>query len=383
MPVIGDSAIEPNESFSMVLLNPVGASITAPGRMEIMIVDDDLPQITTNDMNVQESTSVAALVLRITPTVNRAATVSWTTANGTATAGQDYIASSGSATFADTQTILIPIVQDSQLESSETFYVDFTGVANATLERQRVAITILDDDQVTPARISVADTSLIEPTGSDTMATFRVSLASPVSADVRVSYTTSDITASNGLDYAFRIGTLVIAAGQTSVEVSVPVFGDAIAESDETFRLTILNPVNAIVVRGSAVATIQDDDSGPRPSLSIQPVRVMEGTGPNTDAVFVVALSAPSNSEVRVDFATANDSAIEGVDYVAASGTLVFAPGELSKSIFVEVVGDSIAEPQESFTVALTSASSALLATPNAVGTIVDDDVTRRRAARH
>ncbi|HJQ39776.1 MAG TPA: Calx-beta domain-containing protein [Thermoanaerobaculia bacterium] len=379
--ILNDSSAEPDEKFRFTIYDPAGATITRATAFGTIRNDDtaDLPQIGASDLSVQESAPVAVLTLRITPPGNRAASVSWTTANGTATAGQDYVANSGSATFTETQNIIIPIMQDSQFETSETFYVDFTSVSNATLERQRVAITILDDDQVTPARVSVADTTVIESTGTDTTATFRVTLASPVSSDVRVTYATADITASSGLDYASRFGTVTINAGQTAAEVTVPVFGDGIAESDETFRLTLSNPVNATFARETAVATIQDDDSGPRPSLSIEPVQVLEGN----DAVFIVALSAASSTVVQVDFATANGNAIEGVDYIPAAGTLVFAPGELSKSIFVTVIEDSIAEPQEQFTVALTNASGALLARPNAEATIVDDDATRRRSARH
>jgi chitinase len=383
VPVIGDSVIEPNETFALLLSAPIGAGITAPGRAEITIIDDDLPQITSGDLSVSENAGVAVLTLRITPPVNRAAGVSWATANGTATAGQDYVAASGSATFADSQSIIIEILQDAALESSETFYVDFTSVTNATLERQRVAITIIDDDRQVSARVAVSDTSVIEATGSEVTATFQVTLASPVSSEVRVSYATSDLTALSGADYIPASGTLVFEPGQTSATVAVTVFGDAIAEADEKFRLTLSNPVNATIARSPAEATIQDDDSGPRPSLSILPVKVIEGTGANTDAVFLVTLSAASNAEVRVDFATANGNALEGVDYVAKSGTVSFAPGELTKTIVVPVVGDSIAEPEERFSVALTNASGALIAIPSAVGTIVDDDVTRFRSVRH
>jgi hypothetical protein len=383
VPVIGDSAIEPNEGFSLLLSSPAGATITAPGRAEITVVDDDQPLIHVSDMTVSENASVAVLTLRITPPVNRAATVSWSTANGTATAGQDYVAATGSATFADSQSIIIEILQDGALESSETFYADFTSVTNATLERQRVAITILDDDRQASARVAVSDTSVIEATGNEVTATFQVTLTSPVSSEVRVSYATSDLTAFSGADYIPASGILVFTPGQTSATVAVTIFGDAIAEADEKFRLTLSNPVNATIARSPAEATIQDDDSGPRPSLSILPVKVIEGTGANTDAVFLVTLSATSNTEVRVDFATANGNALEGVDYVATSGTLTFAPGELTKMIVVPVVGDSNAEPEERFSVALTNASGALIAIPNATGTIVDDDVTRFRSVRH
>jgi hypothetical protein len=123
----------------------------------------------------------------------------------------------------------------------------------------------------------------------------------------------------------------------------------------------------------------------PTPSLAITDVRMTEGSGGTTPFAFTVTLSAPSASEVRVDYATADGSATAGNDYAAASGTLTFAPGETTKTITVLVNGDRLAESDEAFAVNLSGATNAIIADGQGAGTIVDDeprisitDVTQR-----
>jgi hypothetical protein len=90
---------------------------------------------------------------------------------------------------------------------------------------------------------------------------------------------------------------------------------------------------------------------------------------------FTVRLSAPSTQAVTVSYSTANGTATAGSDYTAATGTLTFAPGETSKTIGVSVLGDTVVEADETFSVQLGSAAGATIARATAVGTIVNDDI--------
>lgn len=89
---------------------------------------------------------------------------------------------------------------------------------------------------------------------------------------------------------------------------------------------------------------------------------------------FTVQLSAASTSQVQVAYRTQDGSALAGSDYTAASGTLVFAPGETSKTIKVSLVPDKVAEPTETFSLLLSNPVGATVATGAATGTITDDD---------
>jgi aryl-phospho-beta-D-glucosidase BglC (GH1 family) len=111
------------------------------------------------------------------------------------------------------------------------------------------------------------------------------------------------------------------------------------------------------------------------PSLSIGDVQVMEGNSGFTDAAFVVSLSAPSGKTVTVNYSTQDGTATAPSDYTAASGTLTFAPGETSKTIHIQVRGDTVVEPNETFFVNLSSPTNATIADGQGQGTILNDDV--------
>jgi streptogramin lyase len=113
----------------------------------------------------------------------------------------------------------------------------------------------------------------------------------------------------------------------------------------------------------------------PLPTLSINNVSQNEGNSGLTPFVFTVTLSAPSASTVTVAYATADGTATAGSDYNATSGTLTFNPGVTTQTITVNVIGDTIVEPDETFTVNLSSPVGATIAVGTGTGTIVNDDV--------
>src|SRR5262249_18964751 len=91
------------------------------------------------------------------------------------------------------------------------------------------------------------------------------------------------------------------------------------------------------------------------PSLTIGDVQVTEGNSGFDDAAFAVVLSAASNRTVTVNYTTQDGTATAPSDYTAASGTLTFAPGETSKTVHVQVRGDTVVESDETFFVNLSA----------------------------
>ncbi|HSL84209.1 MAG TPA: Calx-beta domain-containing protein, partial [Thermoanaerobaculia bacterium] len=113
------------------------------------------------------------------------------------------------------------------------------------------------------------------------------------------------------------------------------------------------------------------------PELSIGDVTVEEGAaGEVTEALFTVELTIPGALPISVSYATSDGSAVEGLDYLAVSGILSFAPGETSKAIAVPVLGDDLLEPdEETFLVTLSEAVNAEILDGVGVGTILDDEL--------
>jgi hypothetical protein len=126
-----------------------------------------------------------------------------------------------------------------------------------------------------------------------------------------------------------------------------------------------------VIANGIASAEFQTDI----PGLQISDVSELEGDIGLTDFVFTVTQSANAKS-ATVEYATADGSAtVADNDYVAQSGTLTFAPGQTSQQITIEVVGDTTAEPDETFFVNLSDPQGASLVRAQGVGTILNDDV--------
>jgi probable HAF family extracellular repeat protein len=111
------------------------------------------------------------------------------------------------------------------------------------------------------------------------------------------------------------------------------------------------------------------------PSLRIADApSVTEGNAGTRSATFTVTLSAPGTETITVAYSTSNGTATAGNDYQAQSGTLSFAPGEMSKTITVLVSGDWVAEPSETFVVNLSSPTNASISDGQGTGTILDDE---------
>jgi probable HAF family extracellular repeat protein len=140
-----------------------------------------------------------------------------------------------------------------------------------------------------------------------------------------------------------------------------------------------INNAGQIVGRGSTAtssnrAFLLTPVGVDKPSISIGDVTVVEGNTGTKPATFTLSLSAASTEPVTVAFATANGTATADSDYLNASGTVTFAPGETTKTIPIGVKGDKKRETSESFFIDLTAADNALILDGQALGTILNDD---------
>ncbi|EHB55226.1 glycoside hydrolase family 5 [Mycolicibacterium rhodesiae JS60] len=106
----------------------------------------------------------------------------------------------------------------------------------------------------------------------------------------------------------------------------------------------------------------------------LTPIEFTGGSGTSV-ASFVVTLAAPANQTVSVHYATSNDTATAGLDYISVAGTVTFAPGETQKIITVPVKSDSLAENNETFHIMLSNPSGATLTDAMGMGTILDRPV--------
>jgi peptidoglycan-N-acetylglucosamine deacetylase len=227
---------------------------------------------------------------------------------------------------------------------------------------------------VPKARVTGSDV-LEGPAGANRDAFVTVRLSEPTSRVVTVAFRTVDDTATAPDDYRAKSGTLRFEVGQVSKRIKVRIRGDDLDERNERLRVVLSEPSGVrLAADPSARIKIIDDDEPP--AIGVGDATVVEaGPGARTVVVVPVRLSAPSGKRLTVTYRTVDDTARAGADYLAASGTLSFAPGQRRADVLVTVLGDARVEGDETFRVELRDPWRVTLGRAVGVVTIRDDDV--------
>lgn len=223
--------------------------------------------------------------------------------------------------------------------------------------------------------LSVTNGMVRETQSGFTNLVFPVRLSDPCAFPVGVAFATSDGNAQAGVDYQPTNGILWFTPGLTNLGVPVPVFGNTKYESNKTFTLTLSQPTNALLLYPVASGIVSNDDG-------MTAVRTLDASGPEGDdgvssLSFQAFLIAVSGKPASVSYTTVDDTARAGIDYVATSGRLRFAPGTTNQTITVPILGNRVFEPNRRFFVRFSNPSETYIWNTDAVGTIVDDDAAQ------
>ena len=302
-------------------------------------------------------------------------TVEYTAGTATYGSGGDYYSNYPvDAYFAPGETeaqARLVLRADEVQEVTETLSFSVVDALGATVDATPAVVTVLDDDG---PRASIVP---LEPVGveGDGLLDFAIELDVASESEVTVDWSVSEGSATFGDDFDGAGGQAVFEAGETLVSQSVVLVDDVLVEGDETFSIELTGGSGVEVDDDVALATIVDDDEAPPPVpvASIQPVdpSALESDG---SLEFFVELDVPSDDEVTVDWSATAGTAGAGSDFDGAGGTAVFAPGETLMAQSVVINDDAVAEPDESFTISLTSADGATVDGVDVVATIIDDD---------
>ena len=407
IPIINDDENEGNETFNLILqlgsplvsggaLRNAGASsFVGHGlvfKQEITIVDDEIPtlSLSNRDLTVSEAAGATGFVANfsLSGATNSIVSFDYSLTGGSAINGTDYTEPNPrnlSIPIGQTsRSFTIPITNDSIVEGSETFniVVNIRGLvakfANGT-NSDTFTITIHDDEQPT---LSFATASIIaiENVESEQI-DINVELNGITHQDITFNYDMTDITTTKGGDY-LEAGTRVgrILARQSTGTFSIPIADDLKNEGDETFTLTLSNPVGAIfaneVERISKTVTIQDNEL-PTISLTTEDFVVAEDVG-SPGFVVNFDLSGPTSQAVTFNWNLTDDTAIAGEDYTEvalAQRTVTFPLGDATaKSIQIPIINDRDNEGNHSFTLELSGFSGAVFESEQLAYTIMIDD---------
>jgi hypothetical protein len=332
--------------------------------------------ITIGDVTVTEGTGssvIASFTVTISSAASQVLTVDYATEDGTALAGQDYVAQSGTLTFnpgETTKTINITVLGDALDELNEQFFVNLSNPSsNGKIVDDQGVGTIVDNDPAPTVSFALASSSGLENVASPTL-TVNLSAASGLS--VTVKYKLNGGTATQGSDFTFTSGTLTFNPGETSKTVPLTILNDGFDEPNETVVVNLFGPTNATLgAITDHTYTILDDD--PTPTLAF-------AQGSSTAAETAGVLSIPvtltglSFQTITVNYAVTGGTATAGQDYTFAAGTLTFLSGESSKTINLTVLDDLFDEPNETVVITLSGPTNAVLGAPASHTLTINDD---------
>jgi hypothetical protein len=249
VPVIGDRLAESDKTFFVNLRNSKGGAKIVSSQAAVTILDDE-PRISISGVTQLEAESGATpfnFTVSLSAAYDQAVTVNYTTDDGTAKAGTDYTATTGSLAFAPgetTKTIPVAVGGNLAAEPDKTFYVNVsTADSNAVVLNGGQAVgTILDRQP----RISIGDAY----NNYATTFTFTVSLSAAYDHAVTVNFTTLDGTAIAGVDYAAQSGTLTFAPGVTTQTITIDVL-DYNSMSDKYFSVQLSGASTSALLAGA------------------------------------------------------------------------------------------------------------------------------------
>ena len=231
------------------------------------------PSISVRDVVVAEGnsgTTQATLVVELSAPASQTVSCNFATSNGTATAGSDYTATSGSVSFAVGEVekpVVVLVNGDTVDEVQETFFLDISNVQNATVGSSRGTGFINDDDGPT---ISVNDVTLTEGNSGTKAATFTLTLSGPSVEAIAIRVATTPGTATAASDYNSINLVVILQPGTVTRTFDVEIIGDTNLESNETFFVNLSDAFATTIADGEGVCMILADD----------PLLMLEESGP-------------------------------------------------------------------------------------------------------
>ena len=380
---IDSDLLEDNESVIVTLTGTSDGDVTLHASnttAAVTIADDDIATvgITANISSASEPDTDGQFTVTLSDASDKDTTVNYT-ASGTAGAGDDYTALSGSITISageTTATISVEAIDDSVLEDTETVIVTLGSTSDSDIgidtSAAAATITIADDDMALVS-IAATDADASEPSDDGLLA---VSMSTTSDKDTVIHYMVSG-TADSGDDFVTLTNSLTIAAGSTSAAIIIDTVDDAVLEDSETLIVTLLGTSDTDVsldsANQSATVVIADNDSATVAITANDP----NSAEPGDDGQFTVTMSTSSDKDTVVSY-NVTGTADSGSDYVPLLGTVTISAGSTAAMIDIDVVDSNLLEDMENVIVTLTGTSDLDVAldssSQSAMVTITDDD---------
>ena len=353
--ILPDDIPEGNETILVELGTPINAVLddaSGSSNVHTMVIPfNDAPRVqwTAINKSVLESAGVVELTAKLSTASTLPITVNWSIIGGTATAEEDFtLPAIGTFSFAPgetEQTLTVPISDDATTENSESLVLELSSPSNAQLgEPVRAIASIIDNDR----KVSLTTTSqtVWEDAG---FAVVTAQISEPSAEPVKIPITVRSATAVEGEDYAVDQNVIIIAAGDLTGSVQIPIVDDLVNEEfKEEFEVILESPTNAGLDLNTFQRqvlqriTVRDDD--PIVNFIANSYTVNESVG---QVPIQVKLSAPSNKDVIVPFSLASSLSLSDDIVLPIPLEITIPAGNGIGELFVDVIDDGFEESRE------------------------------------
>lgn len=359
--ILADDLNDGEHTFTASLFNATGGAGIGNGFTRITIEDSTPPaqrgtiQLTTTQISINEDAGNAIIEVERVNGSDGVVAIDYATTPGSA-GENDFTARTveRGIVWADgedgTRTISIPITNDTEVESDETFTLSLSNsIGGATLGQSTITVTILDTSPVpVTGQISLAQSNYTVSEGNTI--NIEVSRQEGTDGAASIDYTVTTDTADDD-DFTATNGTLDWADGDSGARtITISALTDDELEAAETVVVTLENANGADLGVSSATVTITDSTVAAPGTIAFSTASGVVDEGDSID--INVSRTGGSDGEVQVDVTTSSD------DYTIDTTELVWVHGDSSdKTITLSTSADDITDDTEVVSVTLSNAT--------------------------
>ncbi|MBL9136815.1 MAG: S8 family serine peptidase, partial [Verrucomicrobiales bacterium] len=295
------------------------------------------------------------------------------TVGGTATNGTDYTSLGTSVTFAvgaPTTNLTVSPINDSLVEGTETVILTVLAGSGYTVGSPSSATNLLADDDLPVITVIASDPNAAEPGDPGTIT---LSRTGPTTSALTVTNSLAG-TATNGIDYLALTKTVTFAPGAATTNLTVVPIDDSLVEGTETVILTVLNGSGYTVGSPSSATNLLADDDLPVITVIASDPNAAEPGDPGT---ITLSRTGPTTSALTVTNSLAGTAA-NGIDYLALTNTVTFAPGAATTNLTVAPIDDSLVEGTETVIFTVLNGSGYSVGSPSSATVVIVDGDTPR-----
>jgi glucose/arabinose dehydrogenase/PKD repeat protein len=372
---LDDGLIEMNKTVHLTLSNPTGGAVLGAASSSVLAIQENNPvfQFSLSNYTVPETAPQAMVTVARSGPLTEGFSVGYATSNGTALAGIDYVATSGTLFFGrgvSTQSFSVPVLPYRVDYPGKTVLLSLSSpsLGSAVGQQGTAVLTIQDAQAPGAAHFSLSRFTVSEKSKTVTIVVTRKGTAGGVTVD----YATSDGSAVAGSNYTQTAGTLAFANGVTVRTFTIPILDSGVPSGDLTFNVTLLNPTGGATLAAPSQALVAILGDDPALQFNAPAYRVAEN---GLKALILVSRSGPLSVTQTVQYATSGGNPS---DYTPTSGTLVFSPGVSVQGFYVPVTDTGLAKGNDAVDLTLTNPTGGAVLGPRsgAVLTIATDDPT-------